>query len=32
LLAEKKKRKLEELKKDEIIGDPDDYENFGKGK
>ena len=35
-LKEIKKRKLDEIakanKEDEIIGDPDDYENYGKGK
>jgi len=34
-LAEIKKRKLEEIEKrkkeNEIVGDPDDYENYGKG-
>jgi hypothetical protein len=36
LIADKKKRRLDEIEKlrkeDEIVGDPDDYENFGKGK
>ena len=36
ILGEKKKRKLEEIEKlkkeNEIVGDPDDYENYGKSK
>ena len=35
-IKEKKKRKLEEIalkkKENEVVGDPDDYENYGKSK